>query len=340
MGDLRRDPVVNRWVIIDSERAEREALFQMELLAPIPASECPFCPGREAEDDEVFALGKPGRAANEAGWWVRVIPDKYPIVRGEGTVERRSEGIFDLMNAIGVHEVVVETPEHYKSWPELDDLQVERILSTYRTRSLDLRQDKRLRQVVVVKNHGRAVSAFQHPHSLLIALPTVPKGVEEEVQGAAHHFRQTERCVYCEVIEQEVSTGKRVVFQSVQFVALAPFASRFPCEVWVLPKQHAADYETIGNEEVRELAGLLKAVLGRLEEVIQNFSCSIILHTAPLHEDAQAIYHWHLELLPKITKVAGFEWGTGFFINPVPPEEAASRLRGDWEGPHHKVAAE
>jgi UDPglucose--hexose-1-phosphate uridylyltransferase len=108
----------------------------------------------------------------------------------------------------------------------------------------------------------------------------------------------------------------------------------------VLPKRHAADYETIGDEELLGLARLLKTVLGSLEEVIQNFSCSIILHTAPLHQDVEAIYHWHVELLPKITKVAGFEWGTGFFINPVPPEEAASRLRGDWEGPHHTVEAE
>jgi UDPglucose--hexose-1-phosphate uridylyltransferase len=332
MGELRRDPVVNRWVIIDSERAERDALFQMELCAPIPASECPFCPGREAEDDEIFALGKPGRTANEPGWWLRVIPDRYPIVRSQGVADRRSEGIFDLMNAIGIQEVVIETPEHYTSWPELDDLQVERILLTYRTRNLNLRQDERLRQIVVVKNHGRAVSAFQHPHSLIIALPTVPKGVEEEIQGAAYHFHKAERCIYCDIIEQEVQMGKRVIQYSARFVALAPFASRFPCEVWVLPTQHAADYRTTSDEEIGELAVLLKAVLGRLEEVIQNFSCSIILHTAPLHQDVQAIYHWHLELLPKITKVAGFEWGTGFFINPIPPEEAASRLRGDWEG--------
>jgi len=332
MGELRRDPVVNRWVIIDSERADREALFQMELCAPIPASECPFCPGREAEDDETFALGRPGRAANEPGWWLRVIPDKYPILRKEGTVERRSEGIFDLMSAVGIHEVVVETPEHHKGWPELDDLQVEQILSTYRTRSLDLRQDNRLRQLVVVKNHGRAVSAFQHPHSLLIALPTVPKGVEEEVQGATYHFRETKRCIYCDVIEQEVQMRKRVIQYSARFVALAPFASRFPCEVWVLPTQHAADYGTTADDALRELARLLKAVLSRLEEIIQNFSCSIILHTAPLHQDLRAIYHWHLELLPKITKVAGFEWGTGFFINPIPPEEAASRLKDYWVG--------
>ena len=173
MGELRRDPVVNRWVIIDGERAERQALFQMELLAPIPASECPFCPGREAEDDEVFALGKAGRAANEAGWWLRVIPDKYPIVRGEGAIDRRSEGIFDLMNAIGIHEVVVETPEHHKGWPELDDLQVERIFSTYRTRILELRKDERLRPVLMT--------------ALVASLGFVPMvlstGIGAEVQG-------------------------------------------------------------------------------------------------------------------------------------------------------------
>lgn len=331
MGELRRDPVVNRWVIIDAERAEREALFQMELCAPIPASECPFCPGREAEDDEIFALGKPGRTRNDADWWLRVIPDKYPIVKSQGMADRRSEGIFDLMNAIGVHELVVESPKHYTSWPELEDIEVQRILMAYRSRGLALRQDDRLRQIVVVKNHGRAVSAFQHPHSLIIALPTVPKGVEEEIEGAAYQFRRTERCIYCEVIGQEVQMVKRVVRESPQFVALAPFASRFPCEVWVLPKRHAADYGNIRDEELLELARTLKGVLGSLEEVIQNFSCSIILHTAPLYQDVEAVYHWHLELLPKITKVAGFEWGTGFFINPVPPEEAAARLRGDWE---------
>ncbi len=327
MGELRRDPVVNRWVIIDPERREREALFPIEeeVEEPVP---CPFCPGRELEAGrEIYAVGEPGRPPNAGGWWVRVIPDRHPILRIEGRLDPRPEGMFDLMNAVGAHELVVETPEHDRNWHELSELQLERVLKVWRERSLDLRKDERFRQVLMVKNYGRATTLFRHPHSHVLALPIVPKGVDEEIQGVLHYYRLKERCVYCDILWEEIKMKRRVLLESPKFMAFAPFASRFPFETWILPKVHLPDFGRIVDEEVEDLADVLKAIMGMLQTTLAFSSGSLILHTSPLHEYHRPEYHWHVEIVPKTSKVAGFEWGTGFFVNPIPPEEAAARLK-------------
>ncbi|MBI5167659.1 MAG: galactose-1-phosphate uridylyltransferase [candidate division NC10 bacterium] len=330
MGELRKDPVVDRWVIIDPQRVERGALFQMEEPAGRVEKPCPFCQGSEGETpSEIFVLGEPGRKPNDKGWWVRVIPDKNPILRIEGGLERRAEGMFDLMNAVGAHEIVIETPDHYGDWSSLEDVQMRRILETYRARSLDLRNDRRFRQVMVVKNHGRAVSLFEHPHSHIVAFPVVPKGIEEEIQGVISYYRRKERCVFCDILKEELRMGRRSIFESRGFLAFAPFASRFPFETWILPKRHSPDFGEIKGEEIADLARTLKATMGMAFQTLANLSCSLIMHTGPLHEYSRPEYHWHMEIVPRLSKVAGFEWGTGFFVNPIPPEEAAARLKGE-----------
>lgn len=328
-AQLRKDPVVNRWVIIDPEREEREAVFRPETFAT-PQGVCPFCPGNEGQTPkEIFALGRPGRQAGETGWWVRVVPDKHPILRIKGTLDRQPEGMFDFMSAVGAHEVVVETTQHSVRWPDLDDAQLEGVIRTYRARSLDLQDDRRLRQIMVVKNFGDAFSRYEHPHSHIIAFPIVPKGIEEEIQGCLEFYRYKERCIYCDILREERRMQRRVIVASKYFSALAPFASRFPFETWIIPTRHTCDFAEIRSEEVSDLARTLKAMLRGMFAIFPQLSCSLIMHTSPLNTFRREEYHWHLELIPKLLKGAGFEWGTGFFVNPVPPEEAAARLRGD-----------
>ena len=327
MGELRRDPIVNRWVIIDPGRGERELIFQGEELPSRSDIPCPFCPGREGyTPPEVYVIGEPGRKPNERGWWIRVIPDKNPIMRIEGGLDRRAEGMFDLMNAVGAHEIVVESPDHNIDWPSLEDSQIRRILEVYRARSLDLRNDRRFRQIMVVKNHGRAVSLFEHPHSHVVAFPIVPKGINDEIHGTMEYYRRKERCVFCDILREELRTGRRVIYESRAFLVFAPFASRFPFETWIIPRRHSPDFAEIRDEEISDLARVLKSAMGRLLQSLTNFSCSLIMHTSPLHEYSRQEYHWHLEIIPRLSRIAGFEWGTGFFVNPIPPEEVAKRL--------------
>jgi len=202
------------------------------------------------------------------------------------------------------------------------------VLSAFRDRIRDLKQDRRLRYILVFKNHGAAAGAtIEHTHSQLIALPLVPDFVREEVEGARRHYAEKERCLFCDIVHEEIEAGRRVVQESADMVALSPYAPRFPFEMWLLPKRHGARYEDAGAGEYESLARMLKAVLTRLDRALEFPPYNLVLHTAPFADDVLESYHWHLEILPKVTRTAGFEWGTGFYINPTPPEEAAQVLR-------------
>ena len=329
MGELRRDPVKNRWVIIDPERPDREAALKVEAQPPPPlAGPCPLCPGNEAmTPPEIAAFGESSRQQNQPGWWVRVTPDLQPLCRIEGDFDRRPEGPFDIMNAVGAHEIVVESPEHHLTWAELPEQQLERVLRAYRLRSLDLRLDGRFRSLIVVKNHADAASILQHPHSHVLAFPFVPHGIEEELRGCQEFYARKERCAFCDIMLHERVSRVRRVEETDHFVVLAPFASRFPFETWVLPLRHASDFASIGDGELVDLAGLMKRMMQMLGKVLGNQSCTIVLHTAPFDEPHTNDYHWHLEILPKTATVEGFGWGARLFVNPVTPEEAAALLR-------------
>jgi UDPglucose--hexose-1-phosphate uridylyltransferase len=327
--ELRKDPVTGRWVIISTDRQKRPNDFRLEKSASAGRERCPFCPGHEAmTPPEILSYRQNGGAANAPGWELRVVPNKYPALLVEGTIDREGEGIFDRMNGIGAHEVIIETPDHDRSLALMSEPEIERVLWAFRERMLDLKQDHRLRHILVFKNHGAAAGAtLEHPHSQLIALPIVPDFVREELEGAREHYRLKERCVYCDIIQQEVRDGRRVIQENADIIALAPFAPRFAFETWLLPKRHGARYETAARHEYESLARLLKAVLQRLDRALESPPFNLIVHTSPFSEEVAELYHWHIEILPKLTRVAGFEWGTGFYINPTPPEEAAKVLR-------------
>jgi UDPglucose--hexose-1-phosphate uridylyltransferase len=194
----------------------------------------------------------------------------------------------------------------------------------------DLRKDPRFEYVIIFKNHGEAAGAsLAHPHSQLIATPIVPSMVEEELQGALRHFRLKKRCIWCDIVHQERRGGGRVVLDRQGFVALAPFAPRFPFETWILPGDHRSSYEEIEEADLDALGRVVGEVLARMDRVLGTPPFNLILHSAPLRADSLDHFHWHLEIMPKLTRVAGFESGTGFFINPTPPEVAAEFLRGE-----------
>ena len=329
MPELRKDPVTGRWVIISTERRKRPSDFHIERASTLGASECPFCAGREdLTPREVLAYRHNGGGANSPGWELRVVPNKFPALMVEGGLEREAEGMFDRMNGVGAHEVIIETPDHAKTLASMSEVEIERVLWAYRERILDLKKDIRFRYILIFKNHGAAAGAtLEHTHSQLIALPIVPDFVREEIDGARQHFAAKERCVFCDIIRQEIAAGRRVILESADMVALAPYAPRFPFETWLLPRRHGARFEEAPRQEYEGLARLLKAVLTRMDRALESPAYNLIIHSSPFSEETGEYYHWHVELIPKLTKVAGFEWGTGFYINPTAPEEAARVLR-------------
>jgi UDPglucose--hexose-1-phosphate uridylyltransferase len=328
VSELRKDPVVGRWVIISSERARRPSDFVPEPVRPLLTS-CVFCPGHEDKTPPEIMAGRPrGSGSNTPGWSYRVVPNKFPALRIEGELEASGEGLYDRMEGIGAHEVVIEAPDHRGSLATLPLDAVADVLLAYRERVADLKKDGRFQYVLVFKNHGEAAGAsLEHPHSQLIATPIIPIMVHEELSGSSEYYARKERCVWCDVVRQERREGRRLVLEADGFVALAPFAPRFPFETWILPAAHRSAFEESDVDELRGLAGVLGEFLRRMNRLLNDPPFNFMLHTAPLHTPALDHFHWHLEVIPKLTRVAGFEWGSGFFINPVPPEDAAAALR-------------
>lgn len=331
MPELRRDPIIGRWVIISSERGKRPSDFATEPEETSSAN-CPFCVGNEEKTPpEIFTVDQldvEGRVPNSPGWQVRVVPNKFPALRIEGEMERRGVGMFDMMNGIGAHEVIIETPDHAKRLHQLVPGEIEHVVTAYRQRIVDLTKDPRFRYILVFKNEGRAAGAsLAHSHSQLIATPIIPKRVTEELEGSKIYYGWKERCVFCDIIKQELAKGERVICENEKFIALAPFAPRFPFETWLLPKDHRPFFER--DNDLTQLASLLGEVLKRLAVTLSCPPYNFLIHNSPVNcrgSDLLA-YHWHIEIMPKLTKVAGFEWGTGFYINPTQPEDAAKYLR-------------
>ncbi|MBL8175083.1 MAG: galactose-1-phosphate uridylyltransferase [Bryobacterales bacterium] len=328
MPELRKDPVTGRWVIIASDRSRRPSDFSRETVTLHGGRFCPFCPGNELKTPpEVLSYRSHGEP-NQPGWSVRVVPNKFPALRVEGTLERHGEGMYDKMDGVGAHEVIIESPEHMTTFGGLPEKQIESVFWAFRDRTLDLKRDLRLRYILFFKNHGEPAGAsLEHSHSQLIALPVVPKRVLEELEGAKRYYDFKERCVYCDMVRQEAESGSRVVVETEHFLAIAPYAPRFPFETWIIPRRHSSHFETADAPLLENLAWVMRTVIRKQDRVLECPPYNFVMHTAPVHESHMPHYHWHIEVIPKLTKVAGFEWGTGFYLNPTPPEEAARYLR-------------
>ena len=294
---------------------------------------CPFCYGNESKTPPEILAYRPNKNGgpverDSPGWTVRVVPNKFPALGIEGQLNRQAQGMFDKMNGIGAHEVIIETPEHNSTLATLPEKRVEDVFWAFRDRILDLKQDRRFKYILIFKNHGEPAGAsLEHPHCQLIALPILPRYVVEELEGAKQYYIYKERCVFCDIIRQEMDNGVRVIGENHDFLTLAPYAPRFPFETWILPKRHESAFENSPTHVYESLAKATKDLLMRADRVLENPSYNLVIHTSPVQDPINDHYHWHVEFMPKLTKTAGFEWGTGFYINPTPPEEAARFLR-------------
>lgn len=327
MPELRKDPIVGRWVIISVERGKRPTDF----VSPSQRKRggfCPFCPGNEyTTPSEIIAFRPEGSKPDTEGWRLRVMPNKFPALQTVGELGKTGEGMFDKMNGIGAHEVIVETPSHNLSLAKMSQNAVEDVLWSFHMRLNDLKNDSRFKYVLIFKNEGEVAGAsLEHSHTQLIALPIVPKLVKEELHAARQHYEFKERCIFCDVINQEIEDGTRVIYENAKYLAIAPFAPRAPFETWILPKGHESMF-CPSEKNFTELADMLQRILKQMDKILDTPPYNFMLHTSPFYDEDNEYYHWHIELMPKLTKIAGFEWGSGFYINPTPPEESAKFMR-------------
>ena len=330
MSVLRRDPTTGRWVV-----------FADAPPPVVPAGgPCPFCEGNEhLTPHEVIAWPRQPREPREPdgpGWSVRVVPNARPLLRIEAPFERVADRIYDTTSGTGAHEIVIETPEHRSSLTELPPEQVALALRAWAARIEDLKRDARFRSIFVFKNQGLLAGAGLpgHAHSQIIGLPVTPKALKEILTGARAHYQLKERCVFCDILSEELEEGVRVIETTERFVALAPYAARHPFESWILPREHDPDFETADDADLGDLAALLVTLLGRLEGVLPEPAYNLFLYSGPNRSarpgkwaTLAVDFHWHIQILPRLMHETGFEVGSGFYANTVTPEQAAAALR-------------
>ena len=328
MPELRKDPISGRWVIISVERGKRPSDFISPSQKRRAGGFCPFCPGNEhTTTQEIIAFRPANTSPNSSGWTLRVVPNKFPALQIHGELTKKGEGVFDRMNGIGAHEVIIETPDHQLSLATMPLRAVEDVLWAYFFRLTDLNKDARLKYVLIFKNEGEvAGSSLEHTHSQLIALPIVPKSVKEEIDSSKKYYDDKERCLFCDIINQELIADKRVIYENDKYVSLSPFAPREPFETWIFPKNHESNFSP-PDKSFASLSEILQRTLKQLDRVLDTPPYNFIIHTSPFKEEINDYYHWHIEIVPKLTKTAGFEWGSGFYINPTPPEEATKYMK-------------
>lgn len=337
MPEIRKDPLIGRWVVFSPERLRRpmNASTMREPTPGDPESD-PFSEGNESyTPDEVFAIRNEHSQPNKPGWQVRVVPNRFPALRVEGNLDKEAVGFYDRINGIGAHEVVIETPNAQQCLEDLKLTEVANVLKAYRARSHDLSQDKRFRYIIVFKNFGALAGAsIYHSHSQIIALPITPITIKEKLVAARHYFLQKDRNIFEDILRNELKNNERLVFENAGFAAFCPFASRFPFEICIMPRQQKPHFAECDDHELFLLADAVRTVLRQLSEAVGKPDYNMIIHTAPIKridkpdmQTATFDYRWHVEILPRLTGIAGFEFGTGFHINTVLPEEAATILK-------------
>lgn len=332
MPELRQNPATKEWVIMATERAKRPEELGTGVITP-PANEkehCPFCQGNERlTPSEIFSYRTYGTAPNTPGWWIRVIPNKFAALLPQGNPDRTQlENLFLYMNGIGEHEVLIESPDHALSIATMPEKQVEEIFLAYRERYIALSQDPRFEMITIFKNHGlNAGTSLRHPHSQIIATPITPMHIRHRIEEAMRYFDDHGTCVYCDIIEKEKKIGERVVAETENFIVLEPFASQSPFETVVLPKVHASTFDSLPPERCKELAYVMRLTLVKLFRSLNNPDYNYVVFSSPCHERSLEYYHWYIMIMPRVTAVAGFELGSGIYINTVIPESAAKFLR-------------
>ncbi|MBN2398909.1 MAG: galactose-1-phosphate uridylyltransferase [Candidatus Aminicenantes bacterium] len=330
MPELRKDPITGTWVIISEERKKRPKYYQIVVNKDMSIPQnCPFCPGNEAmTPPETYALRPDHSPANGPGWNLRVVPNKFPALRIEGELRKSGEGFYDKISGIGAHEVIIETSQHPEERGDIGSIQIQNTLSAARYRIMDLKKDTRFKYIMVFKNFGPTAGAtLAHSHSQIVALPVVPLRVQEEIDGAQAHFDLKERCIFCDIIQYESEADRRLLMENEHFIVLAPYAPRFSFELAVYPKRHNPAFESTPDVELESLSSILSETLNKISRLLNHPDYNLIIHNAPCQNNVGDFYHWHIEFMPVLSRVAGFEWGTGFYINPISPEESVQSLK-------------
>lgn len=320
MNELRKDYLVDRWVIIAAERAKRPNDFKTEPKEN-NKNTCFFCPGKEHQTPpELYRIEKNSK------WIIRVIPNKFPAVKPLGNSDIKTDNIFyTYASAYGKHEIVIETDKHEKELEDLPKEHIKKVLDTFVLRVGDLMKDPRIDYVSVFKNKGRAAGAsIAHSHSQIIAYNNIPSAIKCELESSYKNYVLNKKCAYCDIITREKGSTRRV-FETAHTVAFTPYASRFPFEIWLFPKRHVAGIGELDDKELLDFAGSLKKILTKLKG-IGNTPYNIIFHSIT---NQSTNFHFHVEILPRLAVWAGFELETGTIINPVSPEDAAKFYRGE-----------
>ena len=335
MHELRKDILLGRWVAILSN-SKTPAEYPLAHEEKTGQDNCALCAGHEHESPpEIASIRRPSTQRNAPGWWARAIPSFHPLFQIEGELGRKGVGIYDMMNSIGANEILIESPEHNRRPEDLGIEQMIRVITLYRDRVADLHKDARLRYVLIYKDSGKEAGAiFSHPVSFLMATPVIPKTVKDELDNAKLYYSYKERCIFCDIMSEELRVGERIILETRNFVAFCPYAAQFPFESWIIPKRHCCAFHEITNDEIEDMGRILMAVLQKLRKVFNDPPFNYYIHTAPnmvprrghwhtLGED----FHWHLELIPRLVRTSGFEWGSGFYVLYTSPENAAKYLR-------------
>jgi UDPglucose--hexose-1-phosphate uridylyltransferase len=325
--ELRQNRFTKEWVIMATERARRpEDLRVVRERRALPhySEKCPFCPGNEQlAPPEIYRLGEPnGR------WRVRVVPNKYPALSREGEPGWHIVRFRRCINGVGIHDVIVDNPDHALTTALLSEAQVTDIVACYHQRFHDVSADSRVAHITIFKNHGVAAgTSLEHPHSQLIGAPVVSSHVRYRLHEAMRHFDEFGECMSCVAIQEELEDGSRIVLETEFFVVLEPYASNSPFSTYIYPKRHMASFGDISDPEVADLAKALRATLAKLYHGLDDPDFNYSIRTAPAECTGVKYYHWYLSIIPRLTRVAGFELGSGMFINTVLPEAAAEYLR-------------
>jgi len=332
MPELRKDPITQEWVIIATERARRPSDFKQTTIIepekPEHSPTCPFCPGQERSMPPEILAFRHTSEANSPDWWLRVVANRYPALAIEGDLNKRANGMYDMMNGVGAHEVIIETPMHNQDPTTFSLEQLAEVLWAYRERYIDLSKDTRFKYILVFRNQGKVAGAsLEHPHSQLIATPMIPIDVSNEIQGAARYYQYHERCIWCDMVQEELNATTRVVNETERFLAFEPFSPKFPFETWLLPKLHQPSFAAMTRESTVEFATILQDTLRRISRCLNSPPYNFAIHTAPCGLEDSEQFHWHLVIMPRLTIAAGFEMGTGIYINVTSPEDAAQYLR-------------
>ena len=328
MSELRQNLATKEWVIIATERAKRPVEFmetgrKTSADAPPWDANCPFCPGNEETELEVL------RTPDNEPWQVRIVGNRFPALSSKGALERQYRGLVRRISGVGYHEVIVESPRHNTCAALQTADEVAQVFQTFIERGWMLQSDRRIEYILFFKNHGRnAGASLVHPHAQLVAMPIVPNDVRARADAARQHFDESGVCAFCEMLAEEIELQARIVAESEHFVAFAPYASASPFNLWIMPRVHMASFLHVQPAEVEDLGRIAHQVMRKLYFGLNNPDYNYAIRTAPLSDLGAPYLHWYLTIVPRISYAAGFEIGSGIYINPSLPEECAEYLRG------------